>query len=91
MWKTISVQQGGTCDAFARLNDWNWIYNDITVVSNITSYEDCCSVCQRTSGCVAFSYHTISLDCWPKYSFSDGGYVFSSMISAHLCKFDRLS
>lgn len=37
---------------------------DLKTIKHVKSVDDCCSECNKTGACVAFTYHTAGGDCW---------------------------
>ncbi|CAF1083776.1 unnamed protein product [Rotaria sp. Silwood1] len=61
------------CGGFVRKDAWNIPGNNI-LPSPVQQpdYASCCSKCQATSGCIAFTYSLSSQQCWPKTSMGSG-------------------
>ncbi|CAF5066610.1 unnamed protein product, partial [Rotaria sp. Silwood1] len=55
------------CGGFVRKDAWNIPGNDIlSSPVQQPDYASCCSTCQATYACIAFTYSPLSQQCWPK-------------------------
>ncbi|CAF5026781.1 unnamed protein product, partial [Rotaria sp. Silwood1] len=72
------------CDGFIRKDAWDIPGNDI-LPSPVKQpdYASCCSQCQATYGCFAFTYSRSSQQCWPKTSMGSGGSATDDTISGY--------
>ncbi|CAF4134824.1 unnamed protein product, partial [Rotaria sordida] len=72
------------CGGFARKEGWNISGNDISSSPvQQPDYASCCSQCQITPGCIAFTYSPSSQQCSLKTSIDSGGSSADDTISGY--------
>ncbi|CAF4989089.1 unnamed protein product, partial [Rotaria sp. Silwood1] len=80
----VTAYNPNMCDGFIRKDAWDIPGNDI-LPSPVKQpdYASCCSQCQATYGCFAFTYSRSSQQCWPKTSMGSGGSATDDTISGY--------
>ncbi|CAF1151681.1 unnamed protein product [Rotaria sordida] len=81
--KSTHNASANMCDGFVRRENWDIYGNDTSPVGGVIDYASCCSICQATKDCVAFTYSPSSKECWPKKSVKNGGIFNDKKISGY--------
>ncbi|CAF4856731.1 unnamed protein product, partial [Rotaria sp. Silwood1] len=79
----ISGYNPNSCNGFVRKNAWNISGNELLSPVRQSDYASCCSQCQTTPECIAFTYSPSSQQCSLKTSIGSGGNSAVDRISGY--------
>ncbi|CAF3826084.1 unnamed protein product [Rotaria sordida] len=80
-------RESNMCGSFIRKDNWDIPGNDIlSSPVHQPDYASCCSQCQATNGCIAFSYSPSSQQCSLKTSIGGGRNSTDDNIIGYYCK-----
>ncbi|CAF0987334.1 unnamed protein product [Adineta steineri] len=80
--ETISAITNNCAD-IVRKDAWDFLGSDLGSPVTAPDYATCCSICQTTAKCFAFSYTESTQNCWPKSSMKDGGESDETTVSGY--------
>ncbi|CAF4961060.1 unnamed protein product, partial [Rotaria sp. Silwood1] len=81
---SITGYNPNICGGFVRKDAWNIPGNDIlSSPVQQPDYASCCSICQATYGCGAFTYSPTSYGCFLKTSIGGAGHSTADTISGY--------